>query len=400
MGGSEIPCFISPEGHRCWFKNNVQKKVGYPLVDKEEKRLDQRKSIKDPTLCPAWPDGGWLPHDWRLIMRKVGAEGRMRVFVPPDLSGFFYHTPQAQGFLANGTPLPISFEESQLQEDKGQVRKKSRTVQKSDYEDAKWLGVLRVASLSADLVQHAVRSAKVPDAAALIERGQEICKLLLQRKFDESTELMLVFKRKAAPAEQKLADWISGWYMRRPATFGGRSWYQFVTTSSEAPSGILCRPNYMFWCEPLRCWKIGPALDNMRAGWARCFEAKDVPSDLKAAWAIVTMESIGKGWRGLRKVRASPFLAFQGPGDYVGREVWMGGRRLNIGGKYTVRSVQYTTALRLQFWLRAPIVLLNDATLQIARLLQLPCTDAAVFEEDIVQHIRISEAAILRYLGS
>ena len=62
-----------------------------PPAKKEEGRLD---------AVPSWPgfkgakkvdsEDDWLPRDWRLCMKRSGANGTWRVFCPPDIDGFYY----------------------------------------------------------------------------------------------------------------------------------------------------------------------------------------------------------------------------------------------------------------------------------------------------------------------
>ena len=63
---------------------------GYELEErppKEEKAEDdettKKNYVTDDDLFPPWPDGDWLPRDWRIAFRQKPG-GLHKIYVPPD----------------------------------------------------------------------------------------------------------------------------------------------------------------------------------------------------------------------------------------------------------------------------------------------------------------------------
>jgi len=170
-------------------------------------------------------------------------------------------------------------EREDAEEDEGGESTEATTVTHQDYEAANFQAIV-VSNFDA------LSSKRMPRASR--EAGQRIIDALLQRRFERKTELILIILRKDGSGRPsgRVADLVTGWYMKKPSQFGGRSWYQYVAPSKSCV-GVSCRATYLFWCEPTSCWKIGPALDNLRARWARasCLSGR-------AAWTSFKEENL------------------------------------------------------------------------------------------------------------
>lgn len=79
--------FISPCGHQCYSKANVEKFIGAKVSD---------------VKVPEWPE--WLPRDWGRALKgsKYGAK-QATVFVSPGFTNFFWSAGLAQEAISNGT---------------------------------------------------------------------------------------------------------------------------------------------------------------------------------------------------------------------------------------------------------------------------------------------------------
>eukprot|EP00929_Paragymnodinium_shiwhaense_P029843 TRINITY_DN17031_c0_g1_i2.p1 TRINITY_DN17031_c0_g1~~TRINITY_DN17031_c0_g1_i2.p1 ORF type:complete len:373 (+),score=72.89 TRINITY_DN17031_c0_g1_i2:70-1188(+) len=301
--GKQVKSFHNEHGRRFWHKPVIEKYLGYtlPSVDPEDSK--DNKHIKDPTLVPSWPSEDWLPHDWRIVLRQLPST-KHPCYVPPDQNeGFFYHRKDVEKYLIDGFPLPSPFGSSKTMTSISDGAKKRKThhgrpvatVSQEDYEAAAWLGVARIPSLSAD-VDKFIKKSSFPSGKAVAEQCQKIGKALLGRGFSDDSDLIVLFLRKGAPSH-KLAQWISGCYVRKPAKFGKRPCYQFVTLSDTAASGIICRPLYIFWNDPSKRWKVAEHLSEERGGYATCAADADLPptDSKKFPWQVIKPEKLGLG---------------------------------------------------------------------------------------------------------
>mmetsp|Transcript_9307 Transcript_9307/g.20712 ORF Transcript_9307/g.20712 Transcript_9307/m.20712 type:complete len:383 (+) Transcript_9307:58-1206(+) len=122
--------------------------------------------------------------------------------------------------------------------------------------------------------------ASAPNGADLTREAEEISKLLVERGFPKTTEMVAAFGRSSG---SKMVEMLSGVYYELPVGLHGRPTYQKIHQDPQRPTTLICRPLYIFWCEPMARWKIG-ALDNGLAGYAYCAEDRPRPADLQGHW--------------------------------------------------------------------------------------------------------------------
>eukprot|EP00929_Paragymnodinium_shiwhaense_P095534 TRINITY_DN5671_c0_g1_i3.p1 TRINITY_DN5671_c0_g1~~TRINITY_DN5671_c0_g1_i3.p1 ORF type:complete len:540 (-),score=63.47 TRINITY_DN5671_c0_g1_i3:256-1875(-) len=288
--GNDIKCFISIEGKRFWHKPKLVEYLGI-APSSAKSRKEDNGNVKDPSLWPSWPRDNWLPQDWLLVYRQRGASGLHKCFVDPKVSGFFYQRADVEAYLATGHPQPTSFSESFLQSEKKTHRQhRDRIVKSSDYEEATWLAVTRLPSLTSD-VQQALKSyGKLATMGRLVKSGKEISAWLLQRGFAEQTDMVAIFCNTKKTPDHVLIDWVSGWYYCR-TTFGDRPCYMGIDVDPET-NNVFCKGIYVFWCAPHGCWKAAATIDDERAGLVKCSQDVKLPSDATEAWQIVSMSTV------------------------------------------------------------------------------------------------------------
>eukprot|EP00929_Paragymnodinium_shiwhaense_P095536 TRINITY_DN5671_c1_g1_i2.p1 TRINITY_DN5671_c1_g1~~TRINITY_DN5671_c1_g1_i2.p1 ORF type:complete len:642 (-),score=80.82 TRINITY_DN5671_c1_g1_i2:110-2035(-) len=302
VNGKEVKCFVSITGKRYWHKPDLAKHLGVTFPPTRSGKQEEETNVKDPNLLPPWPKEDWLPHDWLLVYRRLGgvaddaSTNRLhKCFVDPEATGFFYHRENVETYLANGYPPPTPFEESRLQSQvKTKIKHNEKIVTSSDYEEAKWLAVTRLPSLTSDAQQAFKGYGKLNAVDRLVRDGKDVSAWLLKRGFEEQTDMVAIFCQNKKAPDHKLFDWISGWYYRK-TTFGERPCYMGIGVNT-ATKNMFCKGTYLFWSEPHGCWKAAAAINDNRAGLVKCSEDVKLPSDAKKAWQIVSMSAV-QSWQ-------------------------------------------------------------------------------------------------------
>lgn len=107
-------CYVSPDGIKFFHKTDIEDFVGCKL----EAPLDEGLSLSYPLSLrstPKWPDGDWLPRDWRVAYRRLPTSLH-RIYVPPSQSAGYLYTPMCvEKYLKDGSSTRlVSFDDALL----------------------------------------------------------------------------------------------------------------------------------------------------------------------------------------------------------------------------------------------------------------------------------------------
>lgn len=238
------------------------------------------KSVAD--AIPSWPEGDWLPKDWRVAYRQL-PQSLHKVFIPPGQEeGFCYHRSSVQAYLTDGTSLtPMSTSRpAVLKLPDGEVSKRRKTSGKgkagevATADDFQNVGSFVVLRLPGPGTKEAVAAATLVEAGAsevlarqLVRAGEELHGMLVRRGFREETELQVVFSTSATStsstdgaAQAVYADLLRGIYYQLPERVNGRPCYQQAKVEPTCYPGVACLGLYLSWDQGWPgggCWRLG-----------------------------------------------------------------------------------------------------------------------------------------------
>eukprot|EP00435_Cladocopium_sp_Y103_P051231 s364_g15.t2 len=272
-----------------------------PKVEKEEENDEtttKKKYVTDDDLFPRWPEGDWLPRDWRIGFREL--PGRLhRIYVPPDQEeGFCYQKADVPEYLALGKKLSPFGTSLPMEEKFGKVEVKKRKLRykrdeprqhkfakADDYLEVKTFRVLKL-PLSED-----------EENSVGMEAGadfQEIQDQLRERGFQEPTLLLTTLTNSKQSKEpvpsQKIVDRMCSLWYCRPDDFCEKPCYQRIFLKEVEQIGskkdLICSDTHIFWSPQYDCWKIGH-IDEDMAGYLRCDDPAQFPWETKKVWKVV-----------------------------------------------------------------------------------------------------------------
>lgn len=318
VSGKSQKCYISPEGKRFWHKKDIEKFLGRMLEAREPPEVKDSgekvgKLVTDPDAIPTWPDGEWLPKDWRVCFRQLPSTLH-KIFIPPGQDdGFCYHRSTVMDYLAGKQTALSPFGSSRSQTERsadavsGAPKERSSKRRKlergdggievspEDYEEGKWLSLTPLQTQgSEEAARQKLAAAGAPDAKEFAKAGLDIYGLLLKRGFPKETEVLALLGRDAA-ASHWLSKQLCGIYYQMADAFHDRPCYQKVSKSPElASSSMFCQPMYIFWSAENSSWKVG-ALKDSKAGWAFSDEDKARPGEVSGPWMLLREGVLEKG---------------------------------------------------------------------------------------------------------
>lgn len=105
--GKEQKCYINKKHERYWHKKRIEEVIGYKLPSKPPSKVKSERSggapmryVTDEDAIPSWPEGDWLPLNWRISYRQLPG-GLHKVYVPPGQSeGFCYQIADVPLYLS------------------------------------------------------------------------------------------------------------------------------------------------------------------------------------------------------------------------------------------------------------------------------------------------------------
>lgn len=303
--GKMAKCFISPPPMKRYFhKEKVEEyclQHGIPFnanVPAPAPKAEV-KSVHDSP--PNWPDGDWLPLDFRIGWRQLPS-GLHRIYVPPGHDeGFLWHRADVMDYLSQGKTLcPFTNSKTQAaisQEAEAKAveamqpkpkKPKLAAASLKDYEEKRGLAVvqlpLRCATTAAE---SELQKAGVADATDVAKAGHDAHSRLVECGFDE-TSLMVVFSTNSQ--KSLVESQVCGFYYQTPAVLGERPCYQKLQLDKRSCSGLACDGLYLFWSDVWGGhWKIG-TLEEGRAGLA--LHASDHKLPVGSAWTTLREDLI------------------------------------------------------------------------------------------------------------
>eukprot|EP00927_Polykrikos_kofoidii_P060016 TRINITY_DN55098_c0_g1_i1.p1 TRINITY_DN55098_c0_g1~~TRINITY_DN55098_c0_g1_i1.p1 ORF type:complete len:755 (-),score=156.71 TRINITY_DN55098_c0_g1_i1:63-2267(-) len=321
--GNRLKVYMTPEGKRFFHKVAIEQALGRKLASKEAPPEDEPKECPSVhEAIPKWPEGDWLPKDWRLAFRKLPSRLH-RIFIPPNQEeGFLYHRTDVEMYLAGnktsvslfGTSMPMaeisanaasgdpSLKKSRHKKKHHHHRHRSKSsgpqakvVEETDFAEDCSLVVVPLPAGSAeekDLSKCLVAVGAL-DVEVFAERARQVREALLKRQFDPQTSLVAVLTRGGADigSPSQVLRHLVGLYYERSDAYGGRPCYQQVRPSTRGHGDLACGRFHLFWSERRSCWKIG-VLDDGMAGFARCSDDQQSAAGLQGkTWSVLTDSS-------------------------------------------------------------------------------------------------------------
>jgi len=286
-GGKPLKCYITPEGKMFYHKTEIEKSLGEKLANPQE--LAAAAKSADP-LClkiniPSWPEGGWLPKDWRIAFRRL-PKNLHKVYIPPNQShGFLYHRSDVLDFMIGKKSVSpfgtskfmseIMQETAQRVQETGEIPYKKR---RRDHGEP-------LASACCGVPQSGwAQCTSLEDAKKGISEFQG---LLAQRGFGSSAGFVAVY---GLPEGHRHALRVRGIYFRMPEPVDGRPCYQKLMSSPESTQRMGCDGVYIRWIPRLKQWSICAGLedDQKVPRFAYNEEAQIRVSDCKGNWQVAT----------------------------------------------------------------------------------------------------------------
>eukprot|EP00927_Polykrikos_kofoidii_P002987 TRINITY_DN11188_c0_g1_i1.p1 TRINITY_DN11188_c0_g1~~TRINITY_DN11188_c0_g1_i1.p1 ORF type:complete len:415 (-),score=69.67 TRINITY_DN11188_c0_g1_i1:169-1413(-) len=320
--GKTLKCYFNPEGKRFWHRRDIEKALGYALPSVEPAPVKDDgsarvKLVTDPDAIPHWPEDDWLPKDWRIGFRQLPS-GLHRIHVPPNQEeGFCYHRASVLEYLSGAnTKLSLFGSSKRMADISAQAAENPETHRKERHkhkhkhkhkhtkhkepplkiarlEDYETCGVLTVMKVPLDEDATAkLKDAGAPASNDVAVEAKEIHALLMNRGFEEDTELVAVIKRTGEDGPNDvngLADRLTGIYYARPDEPGERPVYQKVKKANIS-GGLRCEGLYIYFSDQWSRWKIG-VFDDRKASYAFCVDDSLKPTEVDQKWMLLRPEA-------------------------------------------------------------------------------------------------------------
>ena len=101
----ESLCYISPDGRRFDSKKEIEEAMERELaMDEARTTMGQMQCLFSP---PTWPDGNWLPHNWKVAYTLIRWNPHL-IYIPPGQSaGFLFHRMCVERYLADRSSVEL-----------------------------------------------------------------------------------------------------------------------------------------------------------------------------------------------------------------------------------------------------------------------------------------------------